>query len=60
MVLEVLDARDPLGSRCYALEQQLTVGKMAKHAGAAKPIILVLNKCDTVPVSVVQAWIEFF
>lgn len=37
MVLEVLDARDPLGTRCEQVEQAVRDGK--------KRLVLVLNKC---------------
>ena len=68
VVLEVLDARDPLGSRCLELEQWAhgkLLERQAKRAAgevepAPKPIILVLNKVDLVPVSVSQAWLDFF
>jgi nuclear GTP-binding protein len=69
VVLEVLDARDPLGSRCLELEQWahgklLEKKQKGDSASAAqvspKPIILVLNKTDLVPVSVTQAWLDFF
>ena len=38
VVLEVLDARDPLGCRCYQVEQAVMA------AGTDKKLILVLNK----------------
>lgn len=38
VVLEVLDARDPLGCRCYQVEQAVMA------AGSDKKLILVLNK----------------
>lgn len=70
IILEVLDARDPLGSRCFEIEQWVS-GKLQEKTdrkaaasksapSVSKPIILVLNKCDLIPVSVTQAWIEFF
>ena len=40
--LQVLDARDPNGTRCRHLEQHLK--KNAKH----KHLLLLLNKCDLV------------
>ena len=43
VVVQVLDARDPLGTRCSHIETYLK--KHAKH----KNLILVLNKCDLVP-----------
>lgn len=41
VVIQVLDARDPLGSRC------LDVERMVLKAGATKRIILLLNKIGT-------------
>lgn len=38
MVLEVLDARDPMGCRCPQLEQAVT------SSGGDKKLLLVLNK----------------
>lgn len=43
IVINVLDARDPMGTRCRAVEQYLK--KEAPH----KHLIFVLNKCDLVP-----------
>ncbi len=40
--VQVLDARDPNGTRCRHLEQHLK--KNAKH----KHMLLLLNKCDLV------------
>ena len=42
VVIQVLDARDPLGTRCYHLEQYLK--RNCKH----KHMLLLLNKCDLV------------
>ena len=39
IVLEVLDARDPLGTRCSQLE------KSVLESGPNKRLVLVLNKC---------------
>lgn len=44
VVVEVLDARDPLGTRCYQVEKYLKREKSFKH------VIFVLNKVDLVPV----------
>lgn len=38
VVLEILDARDPLGSRCQALEAEVL------SSGTTKKLVLVLNK----------------
>ena len=40
--LQVLDARDPLGTRCRHLEQHIK--KNARH----KHMLLLVNKCDLV------------
>ncbi|KAK2953507.1 putative GTPase grn1 [Blattamonas nauphoetae] len=51
IVLEVLDARDPNGTRSIALEQE--VQKMGKQ------LILVINKIDLVPQQVSAGWVEY-
>ena len=43
MILEVLDARDPIGCRAPEIEE------MVLSAGIDKKIILVLNKIGTKP-----------
>ncbi|EIE27819.1 NGP1NT-domain-containing protein, partial [Coccomyxa subellipsoidea C-169] len=48
----VLDARDPLGTRCTYLEQHLK--KNARH----KHMLLLLNKCDLVPAWVTKRWLK--
>mmetsp|Transcript_18797 Transcript_18797/g.46175 ORF Transcript_18797/g.46175 Transcript_18797/m.46175 type:complete len:233 (-) Transcript_18797:69-767(-) len=55
VILEVLDARDPLGCRCLDAEKKV----MAAKGGARKRIVLVLNKVDLVPKEVVQKWLTF-
>ena len=40
--LQVLDARDPVGTRCKHLEQHLRKNAQHKH------MLLLLNKCDLV------------
>jgi nuclear GTP-binding protein len=52
VILEVLDARDPVGCRCLAIEQFIQ-GKYP-----TKKIIVVLNKVDLVPREVVEAWLR--
>ncbi|KAJ2897413.1 nuclear GTP-binding protein nug1 [Coemansia aciculifera] len=53
VILEVLDARDPLGTRAPQIE------RMIMDAGANKRIILVLNKIDLVPRDVVEKWLAY-
>ena len=42
-MLEILDARDPIGSRCPQVEEAVIA------AGVNKKLVLVLNKIDLVP-----------
>ena len=51
VVLEILDARDPLGSRCREVEQ-------AVMCQSDKRLVLVLNKADLVPRENLQAWVR--
>jgi len=53
VVLQVLDARDPLGSRCREVEEAVVAG-----GKAGKRLVLVLNKADLVPRDNLQAWIK--
>lgn len=43
MVVEVIDARDPMGTRCRHVEEFLRKEKPHKH------LVLVMNKVDLVP-----------
>lgn len=52
VVIHVLDARDPLGTRCHSVE------KYIKEEAPHKHLIFVLNKCDLVPTSVAAAWVR--
>ncbi|KAH9813443.1 P-loop containing nucleoside triphosphate hydrolase protein [Melampsora americana] len=51
VVVEVLDARDPLGTRSIELE------KDAVKAG--KKVLLILNKVDLVPKESVESWLKY-
>ncbi|NWT26067.1 GNL3 protein, partial [Cardinalis cardinalis] len=53
VVLEVLDARDPMGCRCPQLEQAIT------SSGGNKKLLLVLNKIDLVPKDNVEKWLNY-
>lgn len=52
VVIQVLDVRDPMGTRSKRVEEFLK--KEAKH----KHLILVLNKCDLVPSWAVRRWVQ--
>ena len=52
VILYVLDARDPEGTRSKEVERQI----MAAKSGS-KRLILVLNKIDLVPPNVLKAWL---
>lgn len=54
IILYVLDARDPNGTRSRDIEREIT----AADAGS-KRLILVLNKIDLVPPQVLNAWLVY-
>jgi nuclear GTP-binding protein len=49
----IIDARDPLGTRCYHVENHLKKNWPNKH------IVLILNKCDLVPTWVANKWVKY-
>ena len=51
VILEVLDARDPMSCRCPDVEQEVLK--------AGKKLVLVLNKIDLVPKQNAVEWIKF-
>ncbi|ROT36343.1 nucleolar GTP-binding protein [Sodiomyces alkalinus F11] len=53
VVIHVLDARDPLGTRCRSVEKYLREEAPHKH------LIFVLNKTDLVPTSVAARWVRY-
>ncbi|XP_071611794.1 guanine nucleotide-binding protein-like 3 [Heliangelus exortis] len=53
VILEVLDARDPMGCRCPQLEQAVT------SSGGDKKLLLVLNKIDLVPKANLEKWLNY-
>ena len=52
VVLEVVDARNPMATRSPRLEQ------MVKRKG--KQLLIVLNKGDLVPIEVLKKWAQYF
>ena len=53
VIIQVLDARDPLGCRCPQIEE------LVMAAGNNKRIVLLLNKVDLVPKAIVQSWLKY-
>ena len=53
VIIQVLDARDPLGCRCPQIEE------LVMSAGKNKRIVLLLNKVDLVPKAIVQSWLKY-
>ncbi|OAL39890.1 hypothetical protein AYO20_00802 [Fonsecaea nubica] len=52
VILYVLDARDPEGTRSREVERQVMAAE-----GGSKRLILVLNKIDLIPPSVLKGWL---
>ncbi|KAE8133887.1 NUC091 domain-containing protein [Aspergillus pseudotamarii] len=52
VVIHVIDARDPEGTRCRSIEKYIREEAPHKH------LIFVLNKCDLVPTGVAAAWVR--
>lgn len=50
VIIHVLDARDPEGTRCRALEENIKKNHPHKH------VVLLLNKCDLVPNWAAKKW----
>ncbi|XP_056331321.1 nucleolar GTP-binding protein 2 [Danio aesculapii] len=51
VIIQVLDARDPMGTRSQSIESYLKKEKPWKH------LIFVLNKCDLIPTWVTKHWV---
>uniref|UniRef100_A0A3B1J409 Nucleolar GTP-binding protein 2 n=1 Tax=Astyanax mexicanus TaxID=7994 RepID=A0A3B1J409_ASTMX len=51
VVIQVLDARDPMGTRSKNIETYIKKEKSWKH------LIFVLNKCDLIPTWVTKRWV---
>ncbi|PWW72727.1 P-loop containing nucleoside triphosphate hydrolase protein [Tuber magnatum] len=54
VILYVLDARDPEGTRSRDVERQIMMAD-----GGEKRLILILNKIDLVPTTVLKGWLDY-
>jgi nuclear GTP-binding protein len=54
IILEVLDARDPEGTRPHAVEEYV------QNKCPSKKLFLVLNKADLIPKDVLDAWVRYY
>lgn len=54
VVCQILDARDPMGTRSTYVENFIKNNCQHKH------LIVILNKCDLVPTWVTAKWIKYF
>lgn len=52
VIVQVLDARDPIGTRSKQVEEHLRANARHKH------LIFVLNKCDLVPTWATARWVK--
>ncbi|XP_045473899.1 guanine nucleotide-binding protein-like 3 homolog isoform X1 [Harmonia axyridis] len=53
VILEVLDARDPLGTKNSHVEEAV------RNAKSDKKLLLVLNKADLVPRDILEKWVNY-
>ncbi|BES96212.1 GNL3L/Grn1 putative GTPase [Nesidiocoris tenuis] len=53
VILEVVDARDPLGTRCKQVEEAVM------ECAGQKRLVIVVNKADLVPREVLDKWLKY-
>jgi nuclear GTP-binding protein len=53
VLLYILDARNPNGTRTKFIEHYLKYKQPNKH------LVFILNKCDLVPTSVTNKWVKY-
>lgn len=52
VILEVVDARDPMGTRTTHVEEHIKKNCPHKH------VVIIINKCDLVPIKVTASWVK--
>lgn len=53
VIIHVLDARDPLGTKCNRIEELIKSKAQHKH------LVYVLNKVDLIPTTITSKWLRF-